>query len=201
MARRSGVSFIELLVVLAILAILLGLLLPAVQSSRVRARETVCKNNLHQLNLAVAQFAEAHKRIPDPVPPGRVGGWTIEVLPFLDQEALKRGVRPGTTIADAGATLRAPPRVFLCPMREALEPPPEATMASGHYVLVAASGRDSYSLFDSPVDHVRSWASGPEMSHDSVARARGPHHGGFFYSQGFQQGVSFKEPASGHDGL
>ena len=59
MCKLRGLTIVELIVVLAIIAGLLALLLPAVQSARERAREAVCKNNLHQTNLALAQFAEA----------------------------------------------------------------------------------------------------------------------------------------------
>lgn len=84
MAERRGLTFVELFVVLAIISILLSLLLPAVQSVRERARETVCKNNLHQINLGIAQFAETHNEFPQPSPPGLIGGWMVEILPFVD---------------------------------------------------------------------------------------------------------------------
>ena len=95
MFNRRAFTLIELLVVLAIIAVLLGLLLPAVSAARQRAMETVCKNNLGQINLAVAQFVETQKRLPAPGNSGVVGGWTIEVLPFLDQKNLRDRVTPG----------------------------------------------------------------------------------------------------------
>ena len=85
MQRRTALTLIEILVVLFILGSLLGLLLPAVQSSREKAREAVCKNNLHQINLAIEHFVEARKRLPDPSTGGVVGGWTIDILPYLEQ--------------------------------------------------------------------------------------------------------------------
>ena len=61
---KNGFTLIELLVVIAIIAILISLILPAVQQAREAARRTQCKNNIRQLALAVVNYEGAHRRFP-----------------------------------------------------------------------------------------------------------------------------------------
>jgi prepilin-type N-terminal cleavage/methylation domain-containing protein/prepilin-type processing-associated H-X9-DG protein len=86
--RRGGFTLIELLVVVAIIAVLIALLLPAVQSAREAMRRAQCCNNLKQIGLAMHNYASAH----DALPPGWKGccwgTWLIFVMPYLEQQAL-----------------------------------------------------------------------------------------------------------------
>lgn len=63
--RKHGFTLIELLVVIAIIGVLAGLLLPALQASRERARQTYCKNNLHQLSVALIMYRDDFKKMPN----------------------------------------------------------------------------------------------------------------------------------------
>jgi prepilin-type N-terminal cleavage/methylation domain-containing protein len=107
---KRAFTLIELLVVIAIIAILIALLLPAVQQAREAARRTQCRNNLHQIGLALHNYHDAHSmfppgvivkyadsdgygcRFPDcgqyGVPGYRTSAWSSLILPYLDETAV-----------------------------------------------------------------------------------------------------------------
>jgi prepilin-type N-terminal cleavage/methylation domain-containing protein len=86
---RSGFTLVELLVVIAIIAILVTLLLPAVNAAREAARRTQCANNLKQLGLALHAFASANADVfPPGSPDNQRHGLFTYILPFLEEQAL-----------------------------------------------------------------------------------------------------------------
>lgn len=96
-ARRHGFTLIELLVVIAIIAVLVGLLVPAVQKVREAANRMQCANNLKQLGLALIQYHDEHRGFPPAYinkgPYGWSGfsfthGWAAFILPYIEQKPL-----------------------------------------------------------------------------------------------------------------
>jgi prepilin-type N-terminal cleavage/methylation domain-containing protein len=124
--RRFGFTLIELLVVIAIIAILIGLLLPAVQKVREAAARTQSTNNMKQFGLAAHNYADVNKTLPPAFvrassaahPEWKDGSWIVNVLPYVEQDNLKRQVDTSTSTADQYYAItynQAPPKIFINP--------------------------------------------------------------------------------------
>ena len=104
---RCGFTLVELLVVVAIIGVLVGMLLPAVQQARESARRANCQNNMRQLGLAMHNYHEANRVLPfgvladlneDDSPLNSLGSyeatWMIPILPYIDQQSLYDTLTP-----------------------------------------------------------------------------------------------------------
>src|SRR5262245_16306407 len=136
--HRRGLTLIELLVVVAIIAVLIGLLLPAVQKVREAAARIKCKNNLKQLGLAAHDYHDTYQHLPPAIgyyPPASdvFGTYLFHLLPYLEQNNLFRsavGVVPfplpdgPTSVCYPGNNnvYSQPVPIFLCPSDPSVGP-------------------------------------------------------------------------------
>jgi len=159
---RVGFTLVELLVVIAIIGLLIALLLPAVQAAREAARRAQCCNNLRQLGLAMHNYHDIHRMLPNagfsgPTYPNDYSP-LAKLLPFVEQQNLHNLIDFRITLGHVGRddlpealweAARTPVSIFLCPS-DGEKPLHDLTLPSGRVIPVAGanyamnqgSGRD-----------------------------------------------------------
>jgi prepilin-type N-terminal cleavage/methylation domain-containing protein len=134
--NRSAFTLIELLVVMAIISILIGLLMPAVQAARETANRISCGNNLKQIGLAMHHYELDFKAFP----PSRLdqgATWATLILPYLEQDNLfRKWDLTLTYFQQTALAQQSAVPIYFCPSRRTADAPPTLSL-SGDQVIQA----------------------------------------------------------------
>jgi len=124
--HRGGFTLIELLVVIGIIALLLGLLMPAVQKARESASRISCANNLKQITLAMHHYHLDNEHLPPRCVLENGATWAVLILPYLEQDNLYKRWTLGRSYYDQSDEARLTAlSIYFCPSRRS-----KATMPS-----------------------------------------------------------------------
>jgi prepilin-type N-terminal cleavage/methylation domain-containing protein len=189
----SGFTLVEILVVVAIIAILITLMLPAIQATRESARKSQCANNLKQIGLGMHAYLDNHKAFPpgytskvkadhDDAGPG--WSWGARIMPFLEESPLHDQIDYNAALwgSESKAVRMTSVALFACPSDEMFEriiniPSKSSTliicqMAAGNYVASAGTIRPTCKLCRDAFDGVfgRNRAIKPKELQDGLSK-------------------------------
>ena len=145
---RAGFTLVELLVVIAVIGILIGLLMPAVQKAREAASRISCANNLKQISLAMHHYHLDFGKLP---PRARLAGsadanngagatWAVLIMPYLEQDNLYKQWDLSRRYYDQNdAARRGFVRIYFCPTRRSAGSSPETSTSGDQSVLADGS--------------------------------------------------------------
>jgi prepilin-type N-terminal cleavage/methylation domain-containing protein len=126
---RHGFTLVELLVVIAIIALLIGLLMPAVQRVREAANRIKCGNNLKQIGIAMHMYHDNYRTLPTSRLSDFHATWAVLIMPYIEQDNLyKQWVLPNTYYSQTAVARLTPVPIYFCPSRRTHQTPPVASI-------------------------------------------------------------------------
>jgi hypothetical protein len=153
--------------------------------------DTTCKNNLRQLDLAMRQYSDVKRKLPEPAQAGTVSGWAIAILPFMEERLLAAQLAGNPSVNQQSILqfIRHRPRIMTCPCAwEGIRG--TSSIATSHYGLVRLvdEGKPHAGFRDLPLASRVIWVQSPEVDLYPSPQDEGPHTGGYYIANG---GVTF----------
>jgi prepilin-type N-terminal cleavage/methylation domain-containing protein/prepilin-type processing-associated H-X9-DG protein len=205
---RAAFTLIELLVVIAIIAILIGLLIPAVQKVREAAANLQCKNNLKQIGIGMHTYHDANGSLPNGhvmnCPPGTTGtsvtgcqffsSWGIEILPYIEQGNLYATYNNSVPNYSVGNTQNATFSQQLVKLYNCPSDPRAGVVMAPDSVAPAGSGQpnppllfmaSSYKAMTGAMDTFQTYNFGGYWYEAQLTQQRQPHGMGPFHTDGY----------------
>lgn len=175
--KLAGVSLLELIIVLAIIGTLVCIGAPALMRAHENSKAKVCQTNLHQMSVALSNLCQIQKKLPLPPAAGKVGGWSYEILPFVEEQNLFKLIARGSSLSSVAKSGLNRPRVMNCPLSP-IDLSDDAPMQASHYAIIYIY-KDIFHLSEVPITNRRAWLNGQEIKESEFATADGPHDRGY----------------------
>jgi prepilin-type N-terminal cleavage/methylation domain-containing protein/prepilin-type processing-associated H-X9-DG protein len=204
--KRVGFTLIELLVVIAIIAILIGLLLPAVQKVREAAARVQCQNNLKQIGVGLHSYHDTHKAFPSghQTKPGSTyyANWAIFLLPYVEQDNLYRlydNTKKNFDPQNMQLVNQVFVQVYSCPSdinaNKLIVPETVPNSGDPNPPYMTGSYRGMGGVTCDPASH---WAGYPSEGIELMQRC--PQNRGLFHTDGTETGLKPERIANIKDG-
>lgn len=182
-SRRLGISLLELVIVLTIIAMLVTLLLPAIQMVREASRISACNNNLRQLVLGMQGYIDIHHFIPGPPVESHPSGWALELLPFVEEIPLRNSFDTAQVIVTTRNLTAAAnrPEIFVCPEAGYRPSTVPGIGVTNYLMMVDMKERPrfwkdrSWLLRDAPEGSRYPWCLSPEKDFSPEGKYPAPH--------------------------